>query len=124
MLISDPLFPSDLTPAEEVAGFKVTEILAPHAYQGDGLKTIKAVVYEAGQSHRLIKMRVPDGVTIYKLQQFGVFEGSPEWEEPDWLPFGTRLDIDPNKVVEDAGRMMREGARPRIISWIPPKIGQ
>src|SRR4051794_30776382 len=106
MLISDPLFPSDLTPEEEVAGFRVTEILAPHAYQGDGLMTIKAVVYKAGQSHRVVKMRDPDGITLYKLQQFGVFEGSPEWEEPDWLPVGTYVDFDPNKAVEDAGGMM------------------
>jgi len=122
MLVLDPLFPSDLAPEEEVAGFKITEIFAPHSYQPDGLKTIKAVVYEAGQSHRVIKMRGPDGKTVYKLQQFGVFEGSPDWEEPDWLPVGTDLDMDPNKAVEDAGRMMREGGRPEIISRVPPKI--
>jgi hypothetical protein len=86
------------------------------------LQTIKAVVYEAGQSHRVIKMRGPDRITIYKLQQFGVFENSPDWEEPGWLPVGTHLDSDPNKAVEDAGRMMREGGRPRIISRIPPTI--
>jgi len=122
MLITDPLFPSDLTPEEEVAGFKKVEILAPHAYQGDGHKTIMAVVYSCGPSHRVIKKRNLEGRRTYKLEQFGVFAGSPDYEEPDWLPVGVEVECDPNVAVEDAARRMREAAGPAIESRIPPKI--
>jgi hypothetical protein len=61
MLVTDSDFPSEITPEEEVAGFKVTEIFAPNASQRDGLKTIMAVIYKCGPSHRLIKMRYLNG---------------------------------------------------------------
>src|SRR5262249_41108640 len=103
----DPLYPAEATCEEEVAGFKVTDILAPHAFQGDGLRTIKAVVYSCGPSHRVIKMRHPNGRIFYKLQQFGMFADSPDYEEADWLPVGLDLEFDPNKAVGEAGRIMR-----------------
>ncbi len=119
--MSNPIYPSQLTTEEAVAGFKVIDILDPHHFQGDGLKTIKAVVYSHGPSHRLIKMRNVDGRIFYKLEQYGRRTGAPDYEEVEWQPVGDLVSDEANEAVEDLPRFIRE-TDAGITSHVPPPI--
>jgi hypothetical protein len=41
---------------------------------------------------------------------------------PKWLPVGNDVELDPNKAVEDAARIMREKPGLPIESRTPPEI--
>lgn len=106
----EDMYLTDLTPAEEVAGFKLIEIENPYGHYAGHPKTIRAIVYRFGKCYRLVKLRHPSRPGhYYNLEMYAVFKLDPPHVPPTWVPI--RADYwtpDPNQVSEDLGRWIRD----------------
>lgn len=114
-------FPTDITPAEEVAGFKLTVIDNPNGHYMGHPKTIKAVVYRYGKCYRLVKMRHPNGSGhYYILEMYAVFKMNPSHVSPEWVPIRNDYwESDPNRVAEALGQWIRNNPRDNYLSRDP-----
>jgi hypothetical protein len=119
--MTSPYFPTDLTPEEHVAGFRLIDIYDPHSYLPGG-QTIKAVIYRAGPSHRVVKRRLSSGEAYYVLEHFSVLEGAADGAPGSWDEVGADIERDPNRAVEKASSMMRDPPGVRRVSRIPSGI--
>ena len=80
----EKLFQTDITPEEYEAGFRLMHIANPQP-SSNRPKSIEAVVYPVGDSHRLVKLCI-NGVIEYNLQLFCAVRFLPPHIEPDWKP--------------------------------------
>ena len=122
---AEDLIPTEMSDAEEVAGFRLTEIEHPDDQRASRPRKIHAVVYRHGQSYRLVKIRHParQGAYYYSLFGFGVYDFAPD-DKPWWLPLEYRAgydESDPNQAVEELGRWLKESPAPRFIPKVPPQ---
>ena len=76
-------YSNDLTPEDEIIGFKLLEVLNPLAEFADEVKYVTAVVFAIGSSDRIIKLKNPDGKPSYQHQFFGMYGDSGR---NDWKP--------------------------------------
>jgi hypothetical protein len=117
-MTTSPFFPTDLTPGEEVASFRLRYIADPTPYGEQRL--IIAVIYRAGPSHRVVKRRFESGQAYYQMQHFSVLKGDPDEAPGSWNVVGP-IETDPNRAVENAGRMMRNPPGVQFVSRLPPE---
>jgi hypothetical protein len=80
------IYPVEITPEEEVLGFRLTDIEHPEARYGN-TDRVPAVVYPFRKSYRLLKRWHPFNPNrhYYNLEVFGVFHLMPT-RKPEWFP--------------------------------------
>jgi hypothetical protein len=86
--MADHFLPTDVTPDEAKAGFRLIEIPNDPQYPNRP-KTTQAVIFPIDASHRLMKVLVLDRVE-YSLQMCSVLKGS--LEKPSWAPIPFDFD--------------------------------
>jgi hypothetical protein len=100
------LYSTELTEADEKAGFALKENLNPQSQYFGASDTVQAVVLDLGDSHRMVKLNRPDGVSTYKLQQFGKDLFQREGEKPEWKPVDDGDFDDPVVAAAHAQQFM------------------
>jgi hypothetical protein len=92
-MATNRVYPTDLSPEEAMAGFRLVEIENPEGrYQGKP-KKVWAVVFQVEPSYRLVKTLNPFR-HYYNLQMFGVFHLSQQLT-PEWHP----IEFDGNNAA-------------------------
>ena len=86
-------YPTNVLPGEAELGFHLAEVPDPGAEFHGLSETIRAVVYEHGALHRLVKTSLPRGMgTYYQVQTLGIctdpFFTRPDPRVPRWLAVG------------------------------------
>jgi hypothetical protein len=106
------LFPTDITPKEQEAGFALMAI-ANQLPGHDGEK-ILAVVYQVDKSHRLVKTNIL-GAIDYNLQFYCATHNMPPHIEPSWKPldfFFSRHD--PITAVRAVTQWLMDNPPPKL----------
>ena len=123
---SRPIYPTEITPEEEVAGFRRMEIEHPHLKYGVEDR-VRAVAYPFRKCYRLLKRWHPSilGRHYFSLEVFGVFSMTPN-ARPEWQPIVPpghanlyENGADPNLVVEALGRWIDEGGNKHYLPRNP-----
>ena len=118
-------YPTDVLPGEGELGFYVAEVPDPGAALHGLSETVRAVVYEHGALHRLVKTSLPRGNgTYYQVQTLGIcadpFFTRPDPRVPRWLAVGTLCpegEID--RLAERLTAWLQTHQDPHVIPKLP-----
>jgi hypothetical protein len=118
-MAAQDLFPTDITPAEETAGFRLTDFPSPDARYFGYPKTVRAVVYRIDASYCLVKQSPQTGIK-YNLYLYGVFHQTPN-VEPAWTPITfDHNESDPNVLVERVAQWIKHNPNPHYLVRTAP----
>lgn len=85
-MATNRVYPTDLLPEEEAAGFKLVEIENPEAHYHGKPKKVWAIVFQVDRSYRVVKTANPSARGyFYNLEMFSVFLQMQN-QPPEWHP--------------------------------------
>ena len=105
-MLTHPNFPTDLSDAEEDAGFKMIQIENPNNGASVAASQFYTVVaYEISDTDIVVKRNNPfSNSACYKHVRYGTLKSNESYPggPPEWQPVGNTVYSDPAKAVQEA----------------------
>jgi hypothetical protein len=117
-MLTHPDFPTDLTEAEEDAGFKLAEIENPHnGVSASAYRFFTVVAFQISDTDIIIKRTNPfTNSPGYKHLRYGTLKSNEGYAggPPEWQPVGNTVFSDPGKAAQEASLDLDDDLTSRI----------